>query len=199
MLEDIQLRVAGIADCYCVAKVHKSIFADHLLGRLPVWLIQRYYVCLCKVGALMIVAENNDGQGVGFVLGGQSGILNRGKKAFLMRWWWAFGTCVLMDRIAWRLFEHTYLRRASSAETGGKSSYSMRLLSIGVNKDMQGSGVAAALLSYFEAILKTDNSISGYGLSVHNDNARAIRFYQKNGFDVEAITEMSTYLGKRFE
>ena len=137
MLDDIQLRVAGIADCYCVAKVHKSIFADHLLGRLPVWLIQRYYVCLCKVGALMIVAEN-DSQGLGFVLGGQSGILNRGKKVFLLRWWWAFGSCVLMDRIAWRLFEHTYLRRAS-AETGGKSSYSMRLLSIGVRKDMQGS------------------------------------------------------------
>lgn len=59
--------------------------------------------------------------------------------------------------------------------------------------------VASALLRYFEAILKNDNSISGYGLSVHNDNACAIRFDQKNDFEVEAITEMSTYLGKRFE
>lgn len=191
------IKCAVLADCYCVAKVHKSIFADHLLGRLPVWLIRQYYVCLCREGAILLVSEDEERSVSGFLLGGSSIVLNHGKNVFLKRCWWAFGTCILMDRLALQLFKRTYLRSASQGG-GGKSSYPMRLLSIGVRKDMQGSGVASALLSYFEAILTANDSIKGYGF-VHNDNARAIRFYQKNGFYVETVTEMSTYLGKRFE
>lgn len=194
------IRCAALADMKAIARVHKQIFADHLLGRLPVWLIRQYYTCLFKAGAIAIVAERDTDGIIGFILGGNGRSLAVGKRDFLKRWGALFGGCIMMDRVALRLFWETYVRlkKATSPQSVVGTSFSMRLLSIGVCKQSQGSGIASELLAYFENILQRDFQVKGYGLSVHSDNVRAIRFYQKSGFYEEFVAGRSTYLGKLF-
>ena len=144
-----------------IARVHKQIFADHLLGRLPVWLIRQYYTCLFKAGAIAIVAERDTDGIIGFILGGNGRSLAVGKRDFLKRWGALFGGCIMMDRVALRLFWETYVRlkKATSPQSVVGTSFSMRLLSIGVCKQSQGSGIASELLAYFENVNSDLNKI----------------------------------------
>jgi ribosomal protein S18 acetylase RimI-like enzyme len=59
----------------------------------------------------------------------------------------------------------------------------VRLLSIAVHPDFQGSGAAKAVADAFEAGVRA-NGHDRIGLSVHADNPRAIAFYLKTGWSV---------------
>jgi len=62
------------------------------------------------------------------------------------------------------------------------------LLSIGVQEQSKGHGIAGSLITEFERIIK-HSDIDKYGLSVYKTNARAIRFYQKQNFLIEGESD----------
>lgn len=63
-----------------------------------------------------------------------------------------------------------------------------RLLSIGVDSNFRGRGVADMLVRALCHRLAQDG-IETVGLSVNADNARAIAFYKKNGWSIETANE----------
>lgn len=77
----------------------------------------------------------------------------------------------------------------------GRTELSFRLLSIGVNEKFQGKGIAIQLINKFEQTLKNQN-IYQYGLSVHSDNFKAIKFYEKNCMIVEKKTTTTIFFIK---
>ena len=68
------------------------------------------------------------------------------------------------------------------------------LLSIGIDKQYQGKGVAKKLLIEFELALPLN--VSKYILSVKEDNKKAIAFYNKNGFVLKTRKRDGLYLEK---
>jgi ribosomal protein S18 acetylase RimI-like enzyme len=58
----------------------------------------------------------------------------------------------------------------------------VRLLSIAVDPEDRGSGVARLASEHFEAQVRSAG-FDRVGLSVHADNERAISFYRKNGWN----------------
>lgn len=183
-----------------VACLHKEIFADHLLGMLPVKLIEAFYSEHNDGENLFLCAEVN-GKTIGFVMGGESFNLRNAKKRFLAKNKFRFGWHILCNRNALKLFIETYLKRNKACFEGNRGrNASFRLLSIGVNKIYQGKGVAQQLLSAYEdrlRILKKGGEPIRYGLSVHRTNIRAIYFYRKMGFrDDASSTVMNLFLCK---
>lgn len=76
-------------------------------------------------------------------------------------------------------------RNGSSVST---TSIPTRLLSIGVDPNLRGLGVAAALVRKLCLQLEQDG-IRSVGLSVNADNERAIAFYKKDGWIIESVNE----------
>lgn len=65
-----------------------------------------------------------------------------------------------------------------------KSNYRIRVISIAVNPLYKGKNISNLLLDFFERNL-IGNNIFNYGLSVRKNNERAIKYYLKNGFQLE--------------
>lgn len=68
----------------------------------------------------------------------------------------------------------------------------IRLLSIAVLQPCRGTGASIELVNTFERIV-ISRGYESYGLSVHNDNYRAIKFYNKMGMTIENRDKKSIY------
>lgn len=187
------IRKADNRDIQQIALLHKSQFPTHFLGRYSVKLIGRFYENFI-VSSVFLVNENKLGKIDGFVLGGSKDQLNISKNKFIKthKFNYIFETILLPT---------VYLQALSKVVGMFKlqisSEHSVaftRLLSISVNDDVKGTGVAVDLLRRFELSILP---VKVYGLSVKKDNARAIKFYYKNGFETEKETGESIYLVKR--
>jgi GNAT superfamily N-acetyltransferase len=71
----------------------------------------------------------------------------------------------------------------------------LQILSIAVTQESMGSGAAAALIGAFERAAREAN-FHEYGLSVVEANRRAVRFYEKMGFEFVKRSEPSLCLRK---
>ncbi|MBC7410859.1 MAG: GNAT family N-acetyltransferase [Bacteroidia bacterium] len=67
-----------------------------------------------------------------------------------------------------------------------------RLLSVAASSKVQGKGVVVRFFNEYHSVLKT-HGINSYGLSVKSDNTRAIKLYEKLGFEIEHIEKTSIY------
>ena len=87
------------------------------------------------------------------------------------------------------------LKLTNSNNQDKKPSKDVRLLSIAVLTECRGKGVANQLTEEFENIVR-NSGYDCYGLSVHNNNYGAIKFYDKIGLVKTGEKDNSIYYSK---
>ncbi len=194
------IRKAIAIDLEYIAQIHKKQFADHYLGKFSPGLIRKFYEKYLSEESIIFLVYEINNKVEGFVMGGFSDKLNLCSNMFLK-------TCIndyLFEILCRpRTWLDTFIRLMSmvkskfSKKTEKSSVPRFRLLSISVNKHMQGRGVAKELVLAFEnAVPKLEDT---YGLTVHANNYRAIKFYTKMGFIKEREIRGSISLFKKIK
>lgn len=202
------LRVATHNDIDQVAGIHKQQFSTHFLGKYSIDLLKQYYASF--LGESIFFVGEKSSQIDGFVLGGESNKLQQAKNRFIKhnKYRCIMETllmpeiyCQALSRIYSIISEVSgnYLNRSSDCSPNCAVGKRIRLLSIAVCQEAQGSGLATQLVQLFEQRIKLDNAAHGYGLSVKIDNQRAIGFYKKIGFTLEGRKGKSIYFTKNIE
>lgn len=174
-----------------ISKLHKTSYkTSHLTSTLSVDMLVEYYTAIYHHSDLCVVAKQND-KILGYIFSGYKtsvGVqeFSRKNKFFLFK-----TICQHPQHIVQKL----KIKLLSIFRSKHQTLYPFRLLSIAVHPDCQGEGVSSKLLSFFETQL-VNLGVSSYGLSVKRTNVRAIKFYQKTGFQVEAEIDQALYFGK---
>jgi ribosomal protein S18 acetylase RimI-like enzyme len=197
----MSIRPAENSDLPAVAAIHQRQFETHFLGQYSTKLLECFYRSFLGKSLFLVHETENDVDG--FVMGGESADLNSCEKAFIREnlprccWETIFRPHVWRGAI-WRgaATVKSLLRRHEPRQDVS-SDPNIRILSIAVEKSAMGSGAATALVKAFEEII-FNNHIEQYGLSVLQDNHRAIRFYEKMGFVIDRNENKCFYLSKKF-
>lgn len=170
-----------------VAKLHKELFPDHLLGMLQVKTIEKFYHSYLNNKEIVFIgAKDMHGNLSSFILGGGISALNNAKKEFIRNHPILFAVSIIKSWKAIKMFVNAYICKKKNERKilGELISRDYTLLSIGTANKYKGQGLSLILLEEFEKRLKmlANNKPLNYGLSVHLTNSRAIGFYHKTGF-----------------
>lgn len=182
-------------DLWEVATIHKNVFKGHYLAQLPTSLLVKFYhsFLTTKEKSVFLVAKDNEKM-CGFVLGGDKHLLENAKNNFIKQNFISlsfYSVIYALKFIIKKIFTRT--QYTPTGETLPMPP-SFRLLSIGVIKEMQGSGVASLLVETYSKHIPPHVKV--YGLSVHKNNERAIGFYKKMGFQIHGSNSESFFLAK---
>jgi ribosomal protein S18 acetylase RimI-like enzyme len=189
----MSVKSAKPEDLPTIAAIHKAQFSTHFLGQYSTSLLVRFYSSYLKT-TILLIHESERGVD-GFVLGGKSNDLAGCQRMFVRRnWGRLFYETVLRPRLwpgslqrSWAALRKRCLRRRQGNKPPVDPVFS--ILSIAVSKQALGKGVAAALVDAFEQQIR--GRITHYELSVRKDNLRAIKFYEKMGFELKADNGVS--------
>jgi ribosomal protein S18 acetylase RimI-like enzyme len=193
------LRPVEDRDLPAIAAIHKAQFSSHFLGQYSRRVIAAYYRCFLG-HSIFMVHETMMGPD-GFVLGGKEDELSSRAMVFLRTHWMRCLWDTLLRPKLWitaprRAIRYIYAARRNSTKNDKPLEKSfMEILSIAVAEGAKGKGVAATLIGAFEQKIKDSEDV--YELSVAKTNARAIRFYEKMGFEVFRDTGISLILRKK--
>ena len=183
-------------DIFRVASIHKQQFPTHFLGKYSVKLLSEYYKAFLD-NSIFLVSKHND-EANGFVVGGSASILSCARRDFLTQNKVLYITeTILRPNTYWGVLTR-FKSVVNSMQQTNKSdiiSDEYLILSIAVNKSYMGKGIAQELCRVFEESIKPD--ASEYGLYVRRDNKRAIKFYEKTGFNINKQVGDELYLSKR--
>ncbi len=202
----MNIRKAKIEDLPNIAEVHIRCFPKSFSTQLGKSLLNRFYEEYMKGNPeLFLVADNNEGELVGFCMGYlckqntfMRDFLHNNALRVICRCMVlaVTGNKFLYEKIGkvikkheeFNIIEPEYMRY-SADETGD-------LLSICVLSEERGSGVAQQLIKQYEDALRQCNmKLCLLSVSPHND--RAIRFYEKNGFSkYRSVSNTITYAKK---
>jgi hypothetical protein len=187
------IRKATLNDMQQVALIHKQEFArhnDHLIGKLPIPLISRFYQAFLNEGNTFIVAEYEH-KIIGFILGGYDLQLQECKKSFIKRNIIRLIFVSLFSRKIWKVF----LNRLLSKNTDNHiviPANSFHTLSGAVLKRMQGTVAYEKILEYYKEDLRKQSIDECYS-SVLNDNKVMNRVNKLLGLEVVGKTSRLTY------
>ncbi len=198
---NINIRPLNQSDLPAVALLHVAAFPNSALTKLGVEAVRRYYewqlIGPHDVDALG--AFHND-RLVGFCF---AGIFRGAMSGFLQKNWLFLTGCVLIRpwlilnpifrerttlaiRILRRLLRQLIRRRPKalnqSSFHSSKPSKSYGILSIAVDPAYQGSGIGRMLMECSEAIAR-ERGFSEMDLTVDPQNEKAIRFYERLGWE----------------
>lgn len=196
----MSIRSAEDRDLPAIAAIHKSRFGSHFLGQYSRRLLIRYYGSFLGK-SVFIVHESADGVD-GFVLGGESAQMAACRARFVRSnlprslWETLMRPRLWLEAIRCGFAAVNTSRPKSDQMTETSVKSNLRLLSIAVSKEAMGMGVASALVAGFEETIQNAHARE-YGLSVYKSNRRAVRFYEKLGFEVERETKKSFSYRKR--
>lgn len=188
------VRPANPADCMELARVHILAFPDYFLSHLGPRFLRRYYRAFIGAGHTAVVAESG-GTIVGFVVGTPDlASLRRAlyRPNLLPFAGIVLGKCltdqIVRSNVVARLvhiplalkalFSRSDPAAGSSGPPGKSLSY---LFSIAVEPEWAGSGVASQIMSAYVAIERA-RELDSIELSVFDDNPRALRFYEREGW-----------------
>lgn len=188
----VEIRKLGQQDLPAIARIHKLAFPGSALTALGADAVRRYYEWQLTgphdVSALGAFYGN---EMAGFCFGGvfrgaMSGFLR--KNRIYLAWLvlthpWLVTNALFRDRLISGL---KVLRRFSKSGRANQPTQdhkkpSFGILSIAVNPEFQGKGLAKALMMESEAIARRQG-FDEMNLSVNPDNYRAIRFYDSLGW-----------------
>jgi ribosomal protein S18 acetylase RimI-like enzyme len=184
------IRPATANDMKNIACVHKQVFKDHFLGKMPISFLRKYYHSFLFDSNIFLVYTNENQEIIGFVMGGEAPVLAQCKKRFLKRNWLHLLYAVMITPPLYPMV----LKRLKKHQKF-TSSVSFSLLSIGVREDAKRQGIGKQLIEQFETKLKEINTHT-YRLSVYKTNFQAIQFYQKCTFIQEKETDNGIYFYK---
>lgn len=183
-------------DIFKVASIHKQQFPTHFLGKYSVRLLSAYYKAFLD-NSIFLVSRDND-EVNGFVVGGFASNLSCGRRDFLTQNKVLYITeTILRPNTYLGVLSRLKSVASSMQKTKGSNSVTdeIFILSIAVDKNYMGKGIAQELCHAFEESIKPD--ASEYGLYVRCDNKRAVKFYEKMGFKVNKQVGDEFYLTKR--
>ncbi len=183
-----------------IARVHRRVFPGYFLSNLGEGFLRLHYedFLVCPLAFGFVAVDAQAGEVVGAVLGTMDAqalrrVVTRrhaGRKLLL-----ALGRLCcsprLWGQVAIRIARMlgTHLRRLWGASApgvpSGRQDAKARLVSIGVTPEVRGRGAATALMRALEQEV-VRRGADRVGLSVFADNARAIRFYEKTGWELAA-------------
>lgn len=190
-----KIQDAKFGDLSQISTLHKKEFSTHFLGHYSINLISNFYAEFLE-SSIFIVAVHH-GVVDGFLLGGNSRNLNRGKNFFLQKNKLRYTVeTILRPQIygqALNKVKSIYDLNQTKKMKSFQGDQNVRLLSIAVSDNVKGSGLASKLLTEFEQVIAP---LQEYGLSVKNSNVRAVKFYKKNGFFLEKEVDNSLYFVK---
>lgn len=190
------VRSAWATDLPAVARIHKSQFSDHLLGKYSIELLARFYKEF--LGRTLFLVHETSPRIDGFLVGGDDGSLACAKAAFVRV---NRARCIGETLLRPKVWLTTVVRGSDllvsyrhkgQLKSGTPITSDVRLLSIAVAAEAVGTGAATELVQAFERTLK--GTTESYGLSVKRDNHRAVAFYHKLGFELESESGESLYL-----
>lgn len=197
------LRVAGPADAPELARVHALAFPEYFLTHLGSRFLQRYYRAFLDPEHTSVLCEHG-GRVLGFVVGTPD--LPSFRRSLYRPNIVPFATIVAVKIVTDKVVRSNVLARlvhvplafkalfSRSRETpdpsGGTNESLSHLFSICVDPAAAGTGVATDIMNAYVAI-ERERGIDSVELSVFDDNARALRFYEREGW-VRTRTEGST-------
>ncbi len=168
-----------------VVRVHMAAFPDSLLTAFgPEWVADYYRWHMLGTHAVVTLGVDCDGALAGF-----SVLLNRnGLKAFYRHYFLAIVWHILRSpgvilrgdlRRRVRICTRSFFQKSEASE--GRPG-TIRILSIAVHPAHQGNGFGQVLLRAAEEIAIARGA-SQLALTVHTDNTRAVRAYERAGWD----------------
>ena len=172
------------------AYLHKKYYPqDHLSSRLSIPLISVFYKILVEKSKHILLAINNDGSVVGFLIFGKypKNILS---KIFIK-------SPVKFMFFLVSNFIHIFKNITSKIgirEFKFNSSIDMRIISIVVDY-INFKGIGALMEKDLTEKIK-DSNINNIGLTVRKSNKRAIIFYSKLNYDIEYESKKHLYMRK---
>ena len=193
---DAIIQQARDDDIFEVASIHKQQFPTHFLGKYSVRLLAAYYEAFLDNSVFLV--SKDKGKVNGFVVGGPASDLSSARRDFLTQNKVLYITeTILRPNTYWGVFTRLKSVMRSMQQTNDSNSVADEhlILSIAVDKSYMGKGIAQELCRAFEESIKPD--ASGYGLYVRSDNKRAIKFYEKMGFNINKQVGNEFYLTRR--
>ena len=202
-MTDFHTRDVKKTDLEAVARIHKASFPDRALTQLGIGTIRRYYSWLLSGFSTShpICAETITGDLAGFCFAGHYGgsfigFLRRNKGylflSLIIRPWLLFHQTVRAQFIVAinSMTKRMRVRRPSTPVPYPQKEYRQKptrkrswgILSIAVDPAYQHQGVGALLM----AAVENDAIAKGYSklhLTVHPENATAVRFYEGLGWE----------------
>jgi ribosomal protein S18 acetylase RimI-like enzyme len=199
-------RPPTLADVKALASMHRDVFPDYFLSHLGQKAVEAFYADIIRGSGTHFssIAQSN-GQLIGFVagtsdsagffrklyhdhfvdmaLGVLQGIFT---DAVFCKQLWDRRSHVL------RALQSRFLKEPATTTPHPVSKVPVRLLSIGVLANQRKPGVAESMLNHFLQQLDAAG-IREVGLSVFDSNQRAVRFYEKTGWQVEFQLGKSIY------
>jgi ribosomal protein S18 acetylase RimI-like enzyme len=199
VVKDLEVRKLEFRDLKSVAQLHAAVFPDYFLTHLGQEVLQVFYSGFIDRNLVFANVVLIDGKIVGFVAGHSDSqeFFNH----FYSKHFYTISKNVLFQifsdqvirRDIYSRIDHvkrafaSKLMRKNQAKGTNSSKVTTRLLSIGVDSDYRGRGIAEFLTDHFLG----DVAVSGIdciGLSVLKNNPRAIAFYEKTGWLRESQT-----------
>ncbi|HEX5466643.1 MAG TPA: GNAT family N-acetyltransferase [Candidatus Limnocylindrales bacterium] len=191
-------RELRLSDVRAVARLHLTLFPDYFLSRLGPAFLERFYAGFAGSGPDLGFVAESAGEVVGFVVGTTEprGVYRRFYRRHALRLGPAFLRRCLTDAAVRRAvrprLRHvglaflSLLRRPSLGRARGPAAATAtvpvaRLMGIAVRPDHRGTGLADELADRFCGRCAAAG-IETVGLSVHEDNGRAIAFYVRSGW-----------------
>ena len=201
------IRRATEQDLNEIAKVHRICFPDGFVTALGKTLLMRYYKLYMDTDpTLFLVYESDEEPGgwlCGFCMGYDSENYDIAYR-FIKQNWMRFtlrvgGLLLIGNRAAWKRVVNFFVRKPKVVIVNDEFSgeLSCELLSVCVLPELRGSGAASMLIDrYMDAIAEKGRKLCVLG--VLNNNARAIRFYEKKNFVLfKKIGDFSRSYAKR--
>jgi ribosomal protein S18 acetylase RimI-like enzyme len=175
------------------AELHRFGYPKDLFtSRFSITMLERYFREILRLNPYCYVALNDEGQVVGFVMGGErtAEAVNSFMKQNLVPL-----TLTLARNPAFLVDKMVKVLRMTTKK-GFKSKAKCRFLTKVVDPNLQRTGIATALMNKWESALVADG-ISLYGQSTRNDNERNISFLvNKMGCEIEYRDKTMVYFVK---
>lgn len=182
-----QIRKIKTSDMVSIAQIHKQCFQDTLLTKFGNKFLQAYYMAYIEDNPdTSYVYINETGQPIGFLIGIMNGNITRNnffKNNFLM-----FIISILQVLIQYRIaFIKQIFPKIKGVFNKPKEDFRDKIgskggiLSIAILDQYRGKGIAEQLVNSFEEAYYNKGE-RVYNLGVKKDNLRAIKFYEKIGF-----------------
>ena len=184
----IQYRITTQADMPEVARVHQKCFPGTFIASFGQKLISDYYTEFYNENPLFVLVEK-DGTIEGFCMGYMTGSEARNRFMSKCKIRLAFRMlflCMTFNKLAIQKCLAFVMPKKKSTPSK-KVKADADLLSICVTDNLKGTGASKELVAKFEELL-VERKVKNYTLAVYKNNARAIGFYKKMGFETVAET-----------
>jgi len=196
------VRTVEEKDLFEIVNVHRACFPNSFSTCIGKKLLKDYYFCCHNFNPKLFLVACKEQQIVGFIVGcfdGGKEINNAFKKRnkvrlALMLFW----KLLILDMRAWKKVFHKKgkLTYRNPKYNGMDKSKAGSLLCICVLNEFRGNNVAQDLEKSFVDELIVENKEYCF-LAVENTNERAIRFYEKQGYEKKNVIGSSSIYVKK--